>query len=107
LSGHNPNSRVSDDTAALSGYNLKAPGFAGGYLLPLAWVVGGLSLGLLTAACDHDARDCAQQIHRYNCGMIVAAVCNRDASLETMARALCIANPRANDESAMLFIPCC
>jgi hypothetical protein len=33
LSGHNPNSRVSDDTAALSGYNLKAPGFAGGYLL--------------------------------------------------------------------------
>ena len=33
LSGYNPNSRVSDDTAALSGYIPKAPGFAGGYLL--------------------------------------------------------------------------
>ena len=32
LSGHNPNSRVSDDSAALSGYNFKAPGYAGGYL---------------------------------------------------------------------------
>ena len=33
LSGHNPNSRVSDESAALSGYNFKAPGYAGGYLL--------------------------------------------------------------------------
>ena len=32
LSGPPSNSRVSDEIAALSGYNSKAPGFAGGYL---------------------------------------------------------------------------
>jgi RHS repeat-associated protein len=33
--------------------------------------------------------------------MIVAADRNRDASLEAIARALCVANPRTNNESDM------